>query len=68
MLEQGKLTESNANMGVPIIFVPKPNGKLRVFVDYRGLNVVTIKDSYPLLLMNELWDRVVGGEWFTKLD
>jgi hypothetical protein len=68
MLEQGKITESNTNMGAPIIFIPKPNGKLRLCVDYRGLNVVTIKNPYPLLLMDELRDGVVGCEWFTKLD
>jgi hypothetical protein len=55
-------------MGAPIIFVPKPNGKLRLCVDYRGLNAVTIKDPYPLPLMDELRDRVVGCKWFTKLD
>jgi hypothetical protein len=37
-------------------------------VDYRGLNVVTIKDPYLLPLMDELRDRVVGCKWFTKLD
>jgi hypothetical protein len=68
MLAEGKITESDANMGAPIIFVPKRNGKLRLCVDYRGLNAVTIKDPYPLPLMDELRDRVVGCEWFTKLD
>jgi hypothetical protein len=62
MLEQGKITESDANMGAPIIFVPKPNGKLRPCVDYRELNVVTIKNPYPLPLMDKLRDRVVGCE------
>jgi hypothetical protein len=62
MLEQGKITESDVNMGVPIKFVPKPNGKLRLCVDYRGLNAITIKDPYPLLLMDELRDSVVGCE------
>jgi hypothetical protein len=47
-LAQGKITESNANMGAPIIFVPKQNRKLQLCVDYRGLNAVTLKDPYPL--------------------
>jgi hypothetical protein len=49
MLAQGKIEESDTNMGTPIIFVPKPNGKLRLYVDYRGLNAVITKDPYPLL-------------------
>jgi hypothetical protein len=68
MLKQGKITESDANMGAPMILVPKPNGKLQMFVDYRGLNAVTVKDPYLLPLMDKLRNRVVGCEWFTKLD
>jgi hypothetical protein len=68
MLAQGKITESNANMGAPIIFIPKPNGKLRLCVNYRGLNIVTKIDAYPIGLMDELRDLVVGCEWFTKLN
>jgi hypothetical protein len=56
MLAEGKITESDANMGAPIIFISKANGKLRRCVDYRGLNAVTIKDAYPLPLMDELRD------------
>jgi hypothetical protein len=68
MLVQGKITESDANIRAPIIFIPELNGKLRLCVDYRALNVVTIKEPYPLLLMDELKDWVVGCEWLTKLD
>jgi hypothetical protein len=54
MLSQGKIVESDANMGTPIIFVPKPNGKLQPCIDYRGWNAVIIKEPYPLPLMDEL--------------
>jgi hypothetical protein len=49
-------------MEASIIFVPKPNGKLGLCINYRGLNVVTIKDLFPLPLMDKLKDRVVGCE------
>jgi putative transposase len=62
MLAQGKITESDANMGAPIIFVPKPNGKLWLYVDYRELDVITVKNPNPLPLINELQDQVVGCE------
>jgi flagellar assembly factor FliW len=54
MLVQGKITQSSANMGAPIIFLSKPNRKLQLCVDYRGLNAVTIKDPYSLPLMDKL--------------
>jgi hypothetical protein len=68
MLAEGKISISDANMGLPIFFVPKPDEMLGLCVNYRGLNVVTIQDTYLLPLMNKLRDRVVGCEWFTKLD
>ena len=56
-------------MGSPILFVPKPNGRgLRLCVDYRALNKITIPNRYPLPLMQKLQDRVHGARWFTKLD
>src|SRR3978361_121130 len=68
LLAQGKIVPSKSPAGSPILFVPKPNGKLRLCVDYRGLNNVTIKNRYALPLMTELRDRVSGAKVFTKLD
>ena len=44
MIAQGKIVPSKSPAGAPILFVPKPNGKLRLCVDYRGLNSVIIKN------------------------
>jgi len=69
MERTGKIQRSTSPAGSPILFVPKPNGKgLRLCVDYRGLNKITIPNRYPLPLMQELQDRVQGAQWFTKLD
>jgi len=68
MLAQGKITHSQSPAGAPILFVPKPDGRLRLCVDYRQLNQLTILDKYPLPLMSELRDRVAGATIFTKLD
>jgi hypothetical protein len=56
MLAEGKISKSDPNMGAPILFIPKPNGKLRLSLDYKGLNAVIIKDSHPLPLMAKLRD------------
>ena len=65
----GKIRRSTSPVGSPILFVPKPNRRcLRLCVDYRGLNAITIPNRYPLPLMQELQDQVQGARWFTKLD
>jgi hypothetical protein len=67
-LEAGKVRRSSSSAGAPIIFVPKKDGSLRLCVDYRGLNKVTIKDRTPLPLMTELRERLAKAKWFTLLD
>lgn len=69
MLKEGKIRPSKSPAGAPILFVPKPHGRgIRLVVDYRGLNKVTVLNRYPLPLMNELRDRVQGAKVFTKID
>jgi hypothetical protein len=67
-LAAGKIRQSKSPAGAPIIFVPKPDGSLRLCIDYRGLNRVTIKDQTPLPLMAELRERLGRAKVFTKLD
>ena len=68
MLVSGKIVRSTLPAAAPILFVSKPDGTLRLCIDYRGLNKITIKNRYPLPLMNELWDRLGKARYFTKLD
>lgn len=68
MLQQGKISESKSPAGVPILFVPKRDGSMRLYVEYGQLNKLTIANKYPLALMTELSDRVAGAKLFTKLD
>jgi hypothetical protein len=64
----GRIRPSQSSAGAPILFVPKSDGTLRLCVDYRGLNRITIKNRYPLPLISEILDRIQGAQWFTKLD
>ena len=68
MLNQGKISPSKSPAGAPILFVPKHDGRLRLVVDYRVLNKVTIHNKYPIPLMTELRDQVRDARIFTKLD
>ena len=67
-LRKGFIRHSQSPAGAPILFVKKPDGSLRLCVDYRGLNNITIKNKYPLPLIGELLDRVGKAKRFTKLD
>jgi hypothetical protein len=59
MLRTGKIRPSKSPTGAPIFFIPKPYRRgLRIIVDYRGLNTITIKDRYPLPLILELINRM----------
>ena len=68
MMAEGKIAHSESPYGAPILFVPKPDGSLRLCVDYRNLNKLTILNKNPLPLIDELRDRVAGAKVFTKLD
>lgn len=52
----------------PILFVKKPNGKLRFCVDYWKLNALTKKDQYSLPLISEIMNRIGEAKVFIKLD
>ena len=67
-LRKGYIRVSKSEAGHPVMFVPKKNGKLRLVVDYRALNNITVKDRTPLPLISELRDRLQGKRWFTALD
>ena len=67
-LARGWIRPSESPAGAPILFVPKKDGSLRLCVDYRALNKITKKNRYPLPLISEILDRLVGAKIFTKLD
>jgi hypothetical protein len=67
-LAKGFIRESKSPAGAPILFAPKKDGSLRLCVDYRGLNAITVKNRYPLPLITEIMDRVQGAKYFSKID
>ena len=68
MVRTGKIRPSKSSAGAPIFFAKQPSGKLRIVVDYRGLNAITIKDKYPIPLMTTLVEQLSGSRIYTKLD
>src|SRR5271154_7105841 len=67
-LKKGYIRPSTSPAGYPILFIPKKDGSLRLCVDYRHLNAITIKNRYALPLISELQDRIRGSRVFTTLD
>jgi hypothetical protein len=55
-------------MASPVFFVRKKDGGLWFVQDYRALNAMTVKNRYPLPLINDLINRLKGARFFTKLD
>ena len=68
LLNKGFIRPSVSPYGAPILFVHKKEGTLRLCVDYRALNKITIKNHYSLSCIDELMDRLVEAKYFTKID
>ena len=67
-LDKGWIWPSTSPAGVPILFISKKDGGLHLCVNYCGLNIVTLKNCYPIPLVNEIMDRLSGATIFTQLD
>ena len=68
LLEKGFIHPSVSPWGAPVLFVNKKNGTLRLCVDYRQLNKMTVKNKYPLPRIDDLFDHLKGASVFSKID
>ncbi|GJR90390.1 putative nucleotidyltransferase, ribonuclease H [Tanacetum coccineum] len=74
MLENGFIRPSVVHRGVhwvggaPVLFVKKKDGSMRLCIDYRELNRITIRNRYPLPRIDDLFDQLQGAKYFSKID
>ena len=68
MLDRQFIRPSVSPWGAPVLFVKKKDGSLRLCIDYRQLNKVTIKNKYPLPRIDDLLDQLKGASIFSKID
>jgi len=68
LLSKGFIRPSVSPWGAPVLFVKKKDGTMRMCIDYRQLNKVTVKNKYPLPRIDDLFDQLQGASLFSKID
>lgn len=68
LLDKGFIRPSISPWGAPVLFVKKKDGSMRLCIDYRELNKLTVKNRYPLPRIEDLFDQLRGARHFSKID
>ncbi|KAA0063712.1 uncharacterized protein E6C27_scaffold329G002350 [Cucumis melo var. makuwa] len=68
LLNAGFIRPAKALYGAPVLFQKKKDGSLRLCIDYRALNKLTVRNKYQLPIITDLFDRLHGAKYFSKLD
>ncbi|CAI7873798.1 unnamed protein product [Closterium sp. NIES-54] len=68
LLDRQLIRPSTSPYDAPVLFTPKPDGSLRMCIDYRALNKQTVKNKYPIPRIDDLVDQLRGATVFSKLD
>ncbi|GJR34927.1 putative reverse transcriptase domain-containing protein [Tanacetum coccineum] len=66
--DKGFIRPSSSPWGAPVLFVKKKDGSFRMCIDYRELNKLTVKNRYPLLRIDDLFDQLQGSSVYSKID
>ncbi|GJV99314.1 putative reverse transcriptase domain-containing protein [Tanacetum coccineum] len=66
--DKGFIRPSSSPWGAPILFVKKKDGSFRMCIDYRELNMLTVKNRYPLPRIDDLFDQLQGSSIYSKID
>ena len=68
LLRNRSIKPSKSPYSAPVIFVKKKDRKLRIYIDYRALNKIIIKNRFPIPLIDDLVDCLYEAKVFTKID
>nr|GEX79954.1 putative reverse transcriptase domain-containing protein [Tanacetum cinerariifolium] len=68
VMDKGFIRPSSSPWRAPLLFVKKKDGSLRMCIDYRELNKLTIKNRYPLPRIDDLFNQLQGSQYFSKID
>lgn len=68
LLDEETIQTSSSSYASPVVLVKKKDGSWRLCVDYRGLNGMTVKDRFPIPLIEDLMDELEGSKVYSKID
>ena len=68
LVDKGFIRPSVSSWGAPILFIKKKDKPMRLYIDYRQLNKVMIKNKYPLPRIDNLFDQLQEASVFSKID
>ena len=68
LLDKGFIRPSVSPWGAPVLFIKKKDGSMRLCINYRELNRVTVRNKYPLPRIEDLFDQLQGAQVFSKID
>ncbi|GJV55070.1 putative reverse transcriptase domain-containing protein, partial [Tanacetum coccineum] len=68
LFDKGFIKPSSSPWGAPVLFVKNKDGSFRMCIDYRELNKLTVKNRYPLLRIDDLFDQLQGSSIYSKID
>src|SRR5438309_8776519 len=68
LIELKFIEKSVSPWGAPVLFAKKKDGTMRLCIDYRKLNTVTVKNKYPMPRIDALFDQLGGAKYFSKID
>ncbi|GJT90120.1 putative reverse transcriptase domain-containing protein [Tanacetum coccineum] len=68
LTDKGFIRPSSSPWGAPVLFVKKKDGSFRIYIDYKELNKLTVKNRYPLPMIDDLFDQLQGSSIYSKID